>query len=163
MRLGVVGIILVTTLIIIAAVLLFPTYMLLTGSMSAKQARLASLETALTSSNGKELTARLTALTNNTATLVTLARTPSVSAIIRSALDIARPGVSLTGFVYAPATDKTSKGQLTISGTAVTRDALRNYQLALQSAPITQSAALPVSAYAKDSDIAFTIVITLAL
>jgi hypothetical protein len=52
-------------------------------------------------------------------------------------------------------------GTLSVSGIAVTRGALRAYQLALQSAPFAVAANLPVSAYAKDTDIAFTITVTL--
>ncbi len=161
-RIGVISIVLINILVLAAALLLFPTYVFLTKSMSAKQAHLASIEASLSSSNGKGLAARLAALTTNATILTALANTPAVSVIIRKVLAVEHPGVTLSGFSYSPATDKTSSGGLTISGTAVTRDALRNYQLALQSAPITLSAALPVSAYAKDSNIAFTIVITLA-
>jgi hypothetical protein len=40
---------------------------------------------------------------------------------------------------------------------------LRSYQLALQGASFARAVDLPVSAYAKDADIAFTVTITLAL
>jgi len=46
-------------------------------------------------------------------------------------------------------------------GIAATRDALRNYQIALQNAAFARAADLPVSAYAKDSNISFNITITL--
>jgi len=59
-------------------------------------------------------------------------------------------------------TAEDGKKILSVSGTAANREALRTYQLALQGAPFTLTAALPVSAYAKDSDIAFTITITLS-
>ena len=158
---GVVGIVLISALMLVATMLLVPAYVLLTKSTSAKEARLTSMEAALSSEDEKELSARLAALTQDTATLAALRDAPSASGIMRSVLAVARPGVTLSGFVYTPTADKTL-GTLAISGTATTRDGLRNYQLALQNAPFARFATLPISAYAKDTDIAFTITITLA-
>jgi len=160
-RMGVVGIVLISALMLVATMLLVPAYVLLTKSTSAKEARLTSMEAALSSEDEKELSARLAALTQDTATLAALRDAPSASGIMRSVLAVARPGVTLSGFVYTPTADKTL-GTLAISGTATTRDGLRNYQLALQNAPFARFATLPISAYAKDTDIAFTITITLA-
>ena len=160
MRACVVGIVLVSALMFTATVLLAPAYVLLTKSASAKEARLASMESALSSGDERELSARLTALTKDAAALTALRDIPSASGMARSVLAIARPGVTLSGFAYAPATDKKER-TFSVSGIAATRDALRNYQLALQSAPFARSATLPISAYAKDTDIAFTITIML--
>ena len=162
LRLGVVGTILVTTLVLIAALLLLPTYVFLSKSMDAEEKRLATIESTLSAINGSELSARLSALTSDARILTALADAPSASATIREALAVSRPGISLTGLVYTPENAETSGGTLSIAGTAATRDALRNYQLALQDAVFARTAVLPVSAYAKDSDIAFTITVTLA-
>ena len=67
----------------------------------------------------------------------------------------------LSGFSYTPSSSSGS-GTIALSGISATRDALRGYQLALQGAPFARSAALPVSAYAKDANIDFTITITLS-
>ena len=108
------------------------------------------------------LSVRLSALKSNVGALAALARAPSASAIARSALAIPRPGIALSGFEYAPRTADARQGTLIVSGIAATRDALRNYQLALERAPFARSASLPVSTYAKDSNIAFAITVTLA-
>ena len=79
---------------------------------------------------------------------------------MNNVLVIPRPGIVLSGFDYEPSVGK-SAGTLAVSGTATTRDALRNYQLALEGASFARSADLPVSAYAKDTDITFTITVTL--
>lgn len=160
MRLGVVAICFATALVLVSVLLLLPTYVFLAKSSSAKEARLANIESALSSSDGTALAARLAALTSNTDALAALAHAPSVSAIIRSALAIAHPGITFSGFVYTHA-DETRPGTLAISGTAATRDALRSYQLALQGAPLALSSDLPVSTYAKDSNITFTVTVTL--
>jgi len=161
-RLVVVGIVLVTILIVVAGILLFPTYVYLSSSQSAKQARLTSINTALSSANEIELSTRLIALKNDAAVLSALAKAPSAVANVRALLALPTPGILLTGISYSTTGGKTPGSQLTVSGTAQTRDALRGYQLALQGAPFARVVALPVSAYAKDSDIDFTITITLA-
>jgi hypothetical protein len=160
-RLGVVVVGFVVALTLASMVLLVPTYVLLTESTRAKEAHLATIESTFSSTDATALSARLAALNKNAITLSTLAQRPSASAIIRSVLAISRPGITLSGFTYTPAEVK-KPGTLAISGTALTRDALRSYQLALQGAPLALSADLPVSAYAKDSDITFTITVTLA-
>jgi hypothetical protein len=71
-------------------------------------------------------------------------------------------GVTISSLVYSPMTVR-RPAQLVLTGTALTRNALRSYQLALQGTPIARAVDLPVSAYAKDADITFTITITLAL
>ena len=80
---------------------------------------------------------------------------------MRAVLAISHPGITLSGFDYVPGAGK-NPGTLAISGTAATRDTLRNYQTALQSAPFAVTANLPVSAYAKDTGIPFSITVTLA-
>jgi len=161
LRLGVVGIIFATILVLIAVALLSPTYVFLSKSARAKEVHLATIESALSVAGEASLAARLAELSGNMTALVSLTKTQSVSAIIRSALDISRPGIVLSGFVYTPVQGK-NPGTLTLSGTAATRDALRGYQLALSAAQFALAANLPVSAYAKDSNIAFTITVTLS-
>jgi hypothetical protein len=160
LRLGVVAGIAVSILTIISGLLLVPTYVLLTKSATAKQANLATIESVLSSSDEKNLSAHLAALSSDAAALVALGRISPVSATIRSALAIPRSGIMISGFSYTPVVD-TVPGTLVLSGTAATRDALRSYQLALKNAPFSAAADLPVSAYAKDVDIPFTITITL--
>lgn len=160
-RLSVVVTLLLTVLASAAAVLLLPTYVFLSASARVGETHLASIESKISSFDEATLSAQLIALSNNTATLSALAGTHSVSAIMSSVLAISRPGITLSGFAYSPIVDE-NPGTLAISGTAATRDALRSYQLALQSASFVHSADLPVSAYAKDTAITFTITVTLA-
>ena len=161
LRLSVIVAVLVSALALIAAVLLLPTYVFLLKSMGTKEAHLKSIESALSSADERELSTRLSALTKNASVLTALAGAPSVSALLRDLLSVPRPGITLSGFSYAPTTGDTS-GTFALSGSAATRDALRGYQLALQNAPRVAAASLPVSAYAKDANISFTVTITLA-
>lgn len=161
LRMCVVVVELIIALILISAILLFPTYVFLAKSYAIKESRLVSIESAISSADGTALSSRLSALSGDVEVLSKLGSVRSASEVTRIALAVPHPGVALSGLTYAPATGKNS-GALTVSGTADSRDSLRDYQLALQSAPFSASAVLPVSAYAKDSDIAFTIVVTLA-
>lgn len=172
LRFGTVVALFATVLIIAAAALLAPTYVFLARSVAAKEARLASMRSALSSPDDVALSARLAALKSDADALAALAGAPSASAIVRAALAVSRPGVALSGFEYAPATEARPGtpgtksdvvlGTLAVSGTASTRDALRGYQLALERATFARSADLPVSTYAKDRNIPFTITVTLA-
>lgn len=158
-RISVVITVIVIVLIGVGALLLMPTYVFLTGSASDKENRLAHIKATLSSADEVALSARLSALSNDAAALIALSKKPSISVAMRMALAVPRPGVTLSGFTYTPGTTSNS---LLITGTAATRDALRAYQLALQNMPSASSVTLPVSVYAKDSDIPFTITIILA-
>lgn len=160
-RLGVVIVVLMTSIILAAGVLLIPTYVFLVGSSNAKELRLSNLKSTLASGDESTLSSRLTALSSDIATLTTLSNSPAASAIMRMVLNVSRPGIKISGLVYAAAVEDIP-GTIAISGTAATRDALRNYQLALQNTPTIASADLPISAFAKDASIPFTITVTLA-
>lgn len=150
----------ITILVVAAGILLIPTFVLLVQRTATKEAHLANLETVLSTSDEKVLFDHLAALANDAAALLALGEHPPVSSVIRNMLSVSRPGITLSSFSYTPATAKTP-GTLALSGVAATRDALRSYQLALQSTSFATTADLPVSAYAKDSHIDFTITVTL--
>lgn len=160
LRVLVVAVILATTLICAAGALLVPTYVLLHGSETAKRDQLANVESRSAPAADAALTERITALSDSTAVLLALSKTRSVSEVLRAALAVPRPGITLSGFTFSPSAGKRAD-TLTLSGSSIKRDALRSYQLALQQASFAQSAVLPVSAYAKDADIPFTITVTL--
>ena len=159
-RLGVVAIALFVALVLAAAALLVPTYVFLLGNAQAKETRLATIKTTLSSADEKDLSVRLSSLSNDVATLTMFAKKMPVSVATRSILGITRPGITLSGLLYTSVVGGNSP-TLALSGTASSRDALRNYQIALQGAPLVFSAELPVSAYAKDTNITFTITVTL--
>lgn len=161
LRFGVVVVWLVSALALVATLLLIPTYVLLINSAQVKQNYLSSANSSVSPAEVNSLSARLATLNANVASLTALEKAPSVSALLQEVLAVSRPGITLSAFTYTPAASG-KPAAFIVSGTAATRDALRNYQLALQNAPFSQSAALPVSAYAKDADIGFSITITIA-
>lgn len=161
LRVGVIIAVLATALTLSSAVLLIPTYVFLSGNVSAKKVNLASIESSLSSADEIALSNRLTALSENAASLSALSNVQSVSATVREILSVPLPGITISGISYTPRTEN-RPGTVIISGSSATRDSLRGYQLALQDVQFIRSVVLPVSAYAKDSDIAFTITVTLA-
>lgn len=160
-RLCMTAFVLFTALIIATAILSLPTYVFLSKSASTKAKQLKDMEPDLSLSEETALAAQLAAFAADAAALVAIGNAPSASAIVRSMLEIPRPGISLFNFSYTPAAPK-KPGTLTISGIAATRGALRAYQLAIQSVSFASTADLPVSAYAKDADISFTITVTIS-
>lgn len=160
-RLFVAAAILAALLAVAADALLLPTYRYLANAERAKEVQLAALTAAVANAEQGASAKRFTELEADAETLDALGTPPSASAILRSALAVPRPGVTLTSFNYAPATGAKS-GALTLVGTAASRDDLRAYQLALSGTAGFAGADLPVSSFAKDSDIPFTITVTLA-
>ncbi|MDO8231867.1 MAG: hypothetical protein Q7T37_01535 [bacterium] len=160
-RVLVIAVVFVNLLVLAAAALLLPTYTLLTDSARTKKEHLANIESTFASTNEAVISARLAALSDKVTMLTALAQLPSASGVIRSILEVPRPGIVLSSFSYSPKSDG-GIGSVQVSGIAKTRDTLRSYQLALSEASFAQSANLPVSAYAKDSDIGFSISVALA-
>lgn len=161
LRLATVAILGAAGLTLAAAALLAPSYAFLLTQEKNKTDRLAQLESTLVSADEAALSARLAALSADAAELTKLGEKESAIGRIQAILSVDHSGVALTNLSYAPVS-KNSAGTIAVSGVATTRNALRAYQIALAGAAFSSGADLPVSAYAKDADIAFTITVTLA-
>ncbi len=159
LRVGVVSLSMATALVAVYSVLLIPSYLFLSSTAKTKSARLAELTHSLAASDEVQLSTRLAALSKDAGTLLALGSEPSVTGQFSALLAVARPGITISQIAYTP--PSASAGQIVVSGVAVTRDSLRQYQIALQAAPFATSADLPVSAYAQNADIPFAITITL--
>lgn len=161
MRLAVVGVFLACGIIIAHAILLVPTYLYVVRDGVRAEQELRALASSVQSEEEKEVNARLKALNDNVAYLARLKDVPTASAAIRAVLAAPRRGITLTGFTFTPG--KTNASKMTLTGRASSRDALREFNTTLAALPFVQSADLPISAYAKDTDIPFTITLTGAL
>jgi hypothetical protein len=162
LRVSVVAVVLSTFLVIIAGALLIPTYVYLEATIQAKKTYLAQVVSTLTSSDQTALAQRLRVLASNSDNLIALSHTPSVSATLQKVLGVAHPDITLSDFSYTPSESASTLATLVITGSSATRDALRSYQLALQGEPYARSVTLPVSAYASDKDINFSVTVTLS-
>lgn len=160
LRLGVIGLLLMTVLVFVAGLLLVPMYVFLTVNLGAKEASLARVDSAKMSSGESAIADRLTELSKNMGLIAAHKTTPPAIGSIGAVLSIAHPSVTISGIGYERGAS-TKQIKMTVSGTAATRDALRNYLRTLQTASFIRSADLPVSAYAKNMDIPFVITIAL--
>jgi len=159
LRLATLAVLGATALVFVATALLTPSYVYLLAQEKNKTDRLALVESTLVLADEAALSARLAALSTDATRLIALGETRAVIEQVRTVLDVPHDGVSIVNIVYAPST-QSKPGTIAISGTATTRNALRAYQIALAAAPFSSGADLPVSAYAKDADIPFTITVT---
>lgn len=160
MRFGIVTCWLFSALVIIAMALLLPTYFYAMQAVEATRDHLSELTSANKGPDESVVALRLSALSIDAERLSALKNAPTASSAIRAILAVSHPNVQLLGFSYTP---KNAKGvrTLAVSGSADTRSALRDYQIALESNPLVENTQLPVSTYAQETDIAFTITLTL--
>ncbi|MGH7175169.1 MAG: hypothetical protein ACREGR_02320 [Minisyncoccia bacterium] len=159
LRLAALAIFLLTALIVLNALLLAPSYAIVEKQIASKQSELAALETANASSGASSYAALLADFNKRAAALASLPAESLDIPLLIEVLGVPHPGVALTSFTFAPQT-KGAAPQLSLNGTAATRDALRSYDLALSQAPFAANANLPVSAYAAESDLPFTLTLT---
>lgn len=158
-RLGTVIALALVVLLLIHGILLAPAYFNLREAKANEQSRLNSLNERLASSGDQEIIGRLAGLDQETIRLSGLGETPSATAAIRQVLALPRSGVTLSGFSFTPPSGKV-QGQLRITGVATSRASLRAYQNTLATVPTVSAVDLPISAYAKESDIPFVVTLS---
>lgn len=162
-RLATIGALLLAALLFVAALLLVPSYRYLDRAYAEKQSSLAALGEDDEAGNGAENAANNAAILAEAAQLASLGESGGASDAIRSVLAVPRPGIALSGITFAAFSEKKgvrTPATIKVSGIAATREALRSYDLALSEMPSVSSADLPISAYAKESNIAFAITLT---
>jgi hypothetical protein len=160
-RLGALTLALLALIVIIHGVLLFPSYLALSGARAAKEGELSRATAELANSSGADVNARLASLKSNADYLSGLSDVPTGSAAVRAMLSAPRTGIRITALSFTPPSGKGEKdGKMTVSGVAATREALRAYNLALSSLPFVTSADLPINAYAEEADINFEVTLT---
>jgi hypothetical protein len=158
-RLTTVALALATLAIVIHGVLLFPAYLYAHKEVTRQQAELDQAAADESSNEERDTAARVKAVQGDIEYLGRLATYPTASGAVRAVIGVPHPGIALSGFTFAAAA--TGKGpEMTVSGTASTRDALRLYVESLGQLPYVSKADLPISAYAKESQIPFTITLT---
>jgi hypothetical protein len=151
---------LAATLIVIAnGALLLPSYLYIRGQAALANERLSALSAERAASGYDDLSSRIEALSNSVDELTSLAAVHTGSEAIRALLALPRTGIALSSFTYEPG--EGGDGKMVLSGTAATRESLRAFDASLSELAFVKSSDLPLSAYAKESDIPFTI--TLAL
>jgi|CXWL01.1.fsa_nt_gi Tfp pilus assembly protein PilN len=137
--------------------LLLPSYLYSASQADEKQKQIDGLNASLQTTEEKEAKSRVATLQETVTYLGRLEKTPVASDLIRAVLQAPHEGVRLSGFTVNTGTTPSTTPRMGVSGIAASRDSLRLYVLALEQLPFVTSAELPISAYAKDSEIPFTI------
>jgi cell division protein FtsB len=157
LRLVTVGVLLLGGIVAVHGVFLLPTYLYLQDEVAEQKETLATLATAVDDSEQKQVGARVKSLADDSAYLAKLASIPKASASVAAVLALPRDGILLSGFSFAPTKDG---AVMNLSGTAPTREALRRFEQSLKGAPFITGVDLPISAYAKERDIDFTVALS---
>jgi Tfp pilus assembly protein PilN len=156
LRFAALSLTLLASLALVHGALLAPTYLYMRERAAIAEERLAELSERRAVSGFEDLTARVAAFSENASALEKLATAPSASGIVRGLLEVSRTGVSLESLNYtAPSPDGTG-GSIIVSGIASSREALRNFDQSVSGLSYVETTDLPLSAYAKETDIAFT-------
>ncbi|MCI0597643.1 hypothetical protein L0Y34_01030 [Candidatus Parcubacteria bacterium] len=157
-RLCTLGALTVALLVVIHSALLAPSYVYLSEEVKTRHAHLDGLTSALSESPEQTLSTRRQALTVKADALLSLAKRPSTSAVIQGVLSVPSDGISIRGFTVTPPVS--GEGEMSISGTAATRETLRQYHGRVSALPFVTKADLPLSVYAQETDISFVITLT---
>jgi Tfp pilus assembly protein PilN len=156
LRVATLALLLIAGVIIVHGLLLLPTYLFAHTEVSRESEHLAGLNATLQTSEEKQVQTRLGMLASGVTYLDRLATTTTASAAITAILQVPHAGISLNGLTPPGAT----AGIMSLSGVASSRDTLQQFSNALSRLPFITNADLPISAYAKDTNIPFTITLT---
>lgn len=160
MRLGTLALFVIATLVVVHGILLMPSYFYAKEQSAIHTAHLGEIAAASEREGGESIAARFGSLNENASRALKLLAAPSASAAIRSVLALPRPGITVKRFTFAAPTASRKEGKMTVSGVAATRDALREYHVALQSLSFVEAAELPLGAYANEREIPFVITLS---
>jgi Tfp pilus assembly protein PilN len=158
LRVAVVALMLLAGVILVHGVLLLPSFLYLHTAVKEKTSVLAALTAAVDGEEQLQIRARVDTLAGDATYLGRLAQTPKASAAVFAVTKLPRPGIVLTGFSFAPGSG--GGASMNVTGTATTRESLRAYEDTLKDVPFVTSVTLPISAYAKERAIDFTVTLT---
>lgn len=159
MRLAVVAVLLLSVVAVAHSIFLLPSFLFLRDQVGEQRDELARLSTALSGGEEKQVSERVARLNADAKRLAELAAEPRASAVISGIVALPRTGIRITGFTYSPKNASVA-ASMSVSGVASSRESLRAYEQQLAAEPYVDSTSLPISAYAKERDIPFTIALT---
>lgn len=157
-RLGSTAAILIAALMLLHGVLLVPSYLYLSEELRMRHAELDEVNALIAASEERQTSERVESIATNAQTLISLTSLPSATSAIRGVLALPHSGIRLTGL--AVGMPEGAEPRMSISGIAATRESLRRYHDALEALPSVSRADLPLSVYATESELPFTIQLT---
>lgn len=144
--------------VFVHGMLLFPSYVYLSEEVKTRKAHLDSLVASLEASEERAAGERLGTLIQEAGRVTGATKSPSAASVLRVLFEVPRGGVRVTGITLSP--PESGEGQMRVRGIAPTRDSLRRYYDAVSKLPFVSRAELPLSVYAEERDISFSITIT---
>jgi Tfp pilus assembly protein PilN len=156
LRLASLGALALAALAVLHGVLLIPAYAYVSQDIRAKETRLSALSSSDLTPSETAASAQLGSLTTDATYLGRLSALPTMSGATSLVLSVPHPGIALNSFSLTPSSDGSSL-VMTVAGVASTREALHDYVDALEAEPWVKTADLPISAYAADTNVSFTI------
>lgn len=160
MRLIIVGLVLGVIVVVIHGILLFPVYLYTHAEVVRESNELNAMTESASTAEERQIKARIASVKNDVAYLNRLSTQPTASWALQSVTAVPKPGIATSGFTYTSPAVVNGTAQMTITGVAATRDSLRAYVDQLSRLPYIAKADLPISAYAKETAIPFTITLT---
>lgn len=146
--------------LIVHGALLVPAYLYAHGEVVREQTELDRISASSSTAEQHSIQTHLNSVKGDIAYLGRLGSVPAASSALRAVVAVPHAGIKITGFTYTAPSGTSQSAQMAITGTANTRDQLRQYVQELGKLPYVTNADLPISAYAKDSNIPFTVTLT---
>lgn len=160
MRVSVVGMLLVSTVLMVMIALCIPAYLLLTSQLAAYQSQLDSAQ--VVEDDYKKLQQSIKDANQLAAHLSTFTNVDSLTDLTRILDEIAGVGVDLQYFELARTTSLEPVQTISISGVADSRGDLAALSENIAAHPRFKEAVIPIEALAKDRDISFSLEVIVA-
>ncbi len=151
-RLAVVGLLGLIALAVISGVFIFPTYLRISTENNITSIQKQVLENQITLQTGQNSSEDIKSVKQNMS-IASLDQRSAISAI-SAVVQAQSKDIKLTNFSY---TYNSKASNLSINGIALNRQALQSFQKNLSAQKLFTSVELPLSDYAKDSNISFSI------
>ncbi len=155
-RVAVVSVVALSGVLAVHAILMLPSLIYLNQVVQDRTQELGTLGEQLAGGGDREVGERVARLTASATALAQNAQGVSASNAMRALTSVPHPGVSITGLSFARG-QTSDAHRLSITGKATSREALRSYAAALGTLPYVKTVDLPISAYAKESNIDFSL------
>lgn len=152
-------------LVIISAVFLIPVYISTHGRYSVVAAQRESIEAQIAGGENTDDAEKVKEIVSAVEVLKSYTLSEYPSEIFTRILRVKPSGIKITGFIYTPPANQIGTVELSsvdISGVASTRIALSKFNDELKKDKVFKSVFVPISSFAKDKDIVFTVKLTIS-
>ncbi len=151
-------------LILVSSVFLIPVYISTHGRFAVVDQQKKDLEAQISRSESNDDAEKVKEIVSAVGVLKQYALREVPSSVFNRILVNKPKGVTITGFIYTPPSTPLSEDLTTvdISGIASSRVALAGFNDSLKKDKVFKSVFIPISSFAKDKDIQFTVKLTVS-